>query len=182
MTEPSWSHIEDSSSLRGVGAIDAFLAEVSRQYVNGDCLLYRFEALDPSLLNFAQAGGFSRLLAAFLNRPAVKNALNDVKVTSAKAIPPPFRPLGSFEFEGALTETLLGGGAYIRGMDSEDDARRISRAFVDALLGNHRRSSTAFAFEGAWTPWFHDVAWDSSYLILDPLARAWWALFMTDTD
>jgi hypothetical protein len=182
MTEPSWTHVEDSSSLRRVGAIDAFLAEVSRQYVNGGCLLYRFETLDPALLNFAQAGGVSRLLAAFLDRPAVKNALNDVKLASAKAIPPPFRPMSSFELEGALTEILLGGGAYIRGMESDDDARRMSRAFVDALLGDHRRSSTVFALEGAWTRWFYDVAWDCSYLILDPLARAWWSLFMTDTD
>jgi hypothetical protein len=145
-------------------------------------LLHRFEALDPSLFIFAQAGGYSRLLAAFLNQPAVKSAVNDVKLASAKAIPPPFRPLGGFEFEGALTEILLGGGAYIGGMTSEDDARRISRAFVDALLGSHRRSSTVFALEGAWTSWFHDVAWDRSYLILDPSARAWWTLFMTDTD
>lgn len=182
MTTSTWTQVEDSSSLRRVGAIDAFLSEVSRQYVNGGCLLYRFEARDPSLLNFAQAGGFSRLLAALLNQPVVKNALADVKFASAKVIPPPFRPLGSFEFEGALTEMLLGGGAYISGLTSEDDARRISRAFVDALLGDHRRSSAVFALEGAWTPWFHDVAWDCSYVILDPSARAWWTLFATDTD
>jgi hypothetical protein len=182
MTETTWAQLEDSSSLRRVVAIDAFLGEVSRQYANGGCLLYRLEALDPSLLNFAQAGGSARLLAAFLDHAAVKSALHDVKLASAKANPPPFRPLGSFELEGALTQILLGGGAYIPGMESEDDARRMSRAFVDALLGNHRRSSMAFAVEGAWTPWFYDVAWDSSYLVLDPLARAWWALFMTDTD
>jgi hypothetical protein len=67
-------------------------------------------------------------------------------------------------------------------MSSEDEARRISRAFVDVLLGNHRRSSTVLALDGAWTPWFYDVAWDSSYVILDPAASAWWTLFMTDTD
>ena len=182
MTEPSWTPVEDSSSLRRFEAIEALLGEVSRQYANGGCVLYRFEVRDPSLFNFAQADGYSRLLVAFLNRPEVKNALNDLQLASAKVIPPPFRPLGSFEFEGALTEILLGGGAYIGGMSSEDEARRISRAFVDVLLGNHRRSSTVLALDGAWTPWFYDVAWDSSYLILDPAASAWWTLFMTDTD
>src|SRR5688572_20158063 len=182
MTEPSPARVEDSSTLRRASAIDVFLATVSGQYVNGGCLLYRFEILDASLHNFAQAGGFTRLLTAFFNHAEVKRALKEVQFAAAKTVPPLFRPMSSFEFEGALTEILLGGGAYIGGLASEDDARRITRAFVDAFLGNNRRLSTVFALEGAWTPWFYDVAWDNSYLILDPVAPAWWALFMTDTD
>ena len=174
--------VEDATTLRRNGAINAFLSEVSRQLVNGGCLLYRFDDLDPSLFNFAQPGGLSRLLQQFLNDPTVRKALADVNLDSAKAIPPPHRILGSFEFEGALTEILLGGGAYVSGLSSKDDARGMSRAFVEAMLEQRRRGAPVFALEGAWTSWFYDVAWDASYVIIDPSARAWWILLMTDTD
>jgi hypothetical protein len=174
--------VEDATTLRRIGPINAFLTEASRQYVNGGCLLYRFDGLDPSLFNFAQPGGWSRVLQQLLDDPTVRKTLADVDLAAAKAIPPPHRILGSFGFEGALTEILLGGGAYVAGMTSEDDARSMSRSFVEAMLGDRRRRAAVFALEGAWTSWFHDVAWDCSYVIVDPSERAGWILLMTDTD
>jgi hypothetical protein len=148
-------------------------------------VLQRFAALNPAAFDSAwgydNVGPPQRRLAAFLQRPEVRAALASVQIESAQTIPP-FRTLGLFELEGALTSILMGGGAYIGGLESEDEARNLARAFVDALVGANRRIALGFAFEGYWTPWFHDVAWDFSYFVFDPVGRCWWTLFMTDTD
>jgi hypothetical protein len=80
-----------------------------------------------------------------------------------------------------LTHALVAGGAYGGGVP-EEAARQLSRAFVASCFNDHHLSVTVFAIRGAWTDWFYDVAWDSSYLCVDPLAARWTCLFFTDTD
>jgi hypothetical protein len=81
--------------------------------------------------------------------------------------------------EGALTVTLLRGGAYKQFTGTEDEARRLSREFVTVIGHDHAQ---VFKIEGAWTDWFYDVAWDSSFVIYDAQCMRWWILCMTDTD
>ena len=185
MTHTTWEQVEYTVEQTKAPAIDAFAGAVTRLFANGGIVLQRFAARSPAAFDSAwgydNVGPPQRILAAFLQRPEVRNALATVEIDSAQTMPP-FRTLGLFELEGALTGILLGGGAYIRGLESEDEARHVSRAFVDALAGDNRRTALGFAFEGYWTPWFHDVAWDFTYFVFDPVGKSWWALFMTDTD
>ena len=58
----------------------------------------------------------------------------------------------------------------------------LAKDLVDSLVGENRRHCYVFMIDGAWTPWFFDVAWDYSYVLFDPIRRCWWTLFMTDTD
>jgi hypothetical protein len=62
---------------------------------------------------------------------------------------------------------------------TEDKARRLSREFVAAIGHDYTQ---VFSIEGAWTGWFLDVAWDSSFVVYDPQRMRWWILCMTDTD
>ncbi|HEX6812548.1 MAG TPA: hypothetical protein VF384_13060 [Planctomycetota bacterium] len=140
-----------------------------------------FEPLDAQRPDAAFARGLAPCLAAFLGRPEVRRELEAIEIRSAKSLPPAHRLMTTFELEGALTSALHSGGAYTRAV-GEERARVLSRQFVDALVADRRLTCSVFAIEGAWTRWFHDVAWDYSYVLLDPVGRALWMLFMTDTD
>lgn len=185
MTHTKWDQVEYSVEPSSAPALDAFAGAITRMYANGGLVLQRFAARKPAAFDSAwghdNVGPPQRMLTAFLERPEVRSALASVQFESARTMPP-FRTLGLFELEGALTSILLGGGAYISGLESEDEARNLSRAFVDALVGDKRRSALAFAYAGHWTPWFHDVAWDFTCFVFDPVRKCWWALFLTDTD
>jgi hypothetical protein len=184
MSDTTWEEVDYRAGSRTAPAIDAFLGAVAEQFVNGGCVLRQFEARDQARFDSALAHdlrGLEQMLAAFLRRPEVHAGLEEVKIASAARTLPAFRTIGAFELEGALAHTLLTGGAYTRGVGSEERARLIAREFLDALLED-RLSCTVFVLEGAWTPWFFDVAWDHSYVLIDPGARSWWTLFMTDTD
>jgi hypothetical protein len=102
-------------------------------------------------------------------------------LSSCKSLPPPYRSIGTFEFEGALTQALVAGGAY-GGRVPEQAARQLSRDFVDCCFDDRRLSVAVFCIPGAWTKWFYDVAWDGTYLCLDLVGASWTCLLFTDTD
>lgn len=71
------------------------------------------------------------------------------------------------------------GGAYQKFSGTEDEAGLLSRHFVAVIGHDHTQ---VFKVLGAWTYWFYDVAWDTSFVILDAQRMRWWILCMTDTD
>lgn len=182
----SWDTVEYRLVENVPPACLKLVKTISRQYTNGGCVLRKFVAVDPTQFQDAarhDLQGVGHRLEAFLRRPEVQAALEEIGIAEAEQLPPAFRTMGAFEFEGALTHTLLVGGAYtFGGVHFEDLARQIARNFVDAVLPSGRLRATVFAITEPWTPWFYDVAWDYSYCIYDPTEGAWWALFMTDTD
>jgi len=95
---------------------------------------------------------------------------------------PQYNWYGTYELEGAITHLLLVGGAYRNAGLSEEQARGLSRAFVDALVGNARLQTSVYRISGAWTDWFHDIAWDATFVIYRPVARRWTLFCATDTD
>jgi hypothetical protein len=183
MDEKGWANVEYRLVTGTTPAVQAFVGNVASMYANGGCLIRKFEPLSSSGFDLALRNdlqGLGRMLSSFLGRPEVRAALSEIRLSEAAVEALPFRAIGAFEFEGALTQILLWGGAYNSGM-TEEPARLASRAFVDELIGD-RGHAQVFAVDGAWTSWFHDVAWDYSFIVLDADRRAWWTLFMTDTD
>ena len=185
MPVATWSQVEYIVETDDAHAIRSFVTAMTEQFVNGDCVIRQFIAKDPSHFDAALAHdrqGVEHWLGAFLSRPEVRASLAVIRIAEAESITPAFRTIGAYEFEGALVEILLGGGAYSHGVGSEERARVLAKDFVDSLLGENRRHCTLFVIDGPWTPWFFDVAWDYSYLLFDTVARRWSTLFMTDTD
>lgn len=183
MDGEGWENVEYRCVAPTTPAVQAFAGKMASLYANGGCLIRRFEPRTPAVFDLAlrhDLRGLAPLLSSFLGRPEVQAALAEARVGEAALDAVPFRAIGTYELEGALTQILLWGGAYRGGMP-EEPARLASRALVDELTGD-RRHAHVFAIEGAWTPWFRDVAWDHSFVVLDADRRIWWTLFMTDTD
>ena len=179
-----WQDVEYKSELITDARAQALVTSLERSYSNGRVLLLHLAPTAPDTFSLASRHdlqGYDHLLATFLRAPSVHAALSELALPSAQALPPPYRSIGAFEFEGALTHALVAGGAY-GGAVPEEAARRLSRDFVDCCFDDRRLSVTVFAIQGAWTDWFYDVAWDGTYLCLDRVASRWTCLFFTDTD
>lgn len=180
----SWEHVSYNAGLFGDLRVSKVISALARAYVNGAAKIACFVPTDNKAFDDAartDLRGLDHLLSTFLSAPSVRSALLDIGIPDGTAAPP-HGTMGAFEFEGALVQLLLRGGAYGGGVPSEDIARELARNFVDAVAGDRRLQVTVFSVDGAWTEWFHDVAWDHTFIVYDPTQRKWTCVFLTDTD
>jgi hypothetical protein len=158
---------------------------VQASHVNGGAILRIFKPTsDPAFDAAARSDlqGMDHLLRCFLEAASVREAIPDLRIPFPLTPMPQYTWYGSFEFEGAITQLLLAGGAYKSAGLSEEQARTISRGFVDALIGNARLRTCVYRISGAWTDWFHDIAWDATFVVHQLVARRWALFCVTDTD
>ena len=107
-----WVDVEYTSEAVADRRAQDLITTLERSFSNGRVLLRRFLPRDPETFSAAcrrNLRGHEHLLGTFLRSPSVQDTLGDLAVQSCSAIPPPFRSLGAFEFEGALTHTLIAG-------------------------------------------------------------------------
>jgi len=177
-----WSKVHYSEQPVTDPRLNAYLSELTPLYVNGRVLFRCFQPTDSAAFQAASRHdlrGLDHLLTSFLSAPTVRLALTELQLPSKFKGSPPFHYYSAFEMEGALTVALLRGGAYKRFAGSEDEARRLARGFVSAIGHDY---AEVFKITAAWTDWFYDVAWDSSFVVLSQQQLKWWVLCMTDTD
>jgi hypothetical protein len=182
----SWKNINYKSVELLHPASLEFIDALKVLYANGDVILRCFEPQDATLFKQAQfkdLQGIDHIIKTFLLSNSVMATLSEViKMTEKDVQSLSYSWQGAFEFEGALTQTLLAGGAYIRFKGTEDDARILSRKFVDAILPDGRLSASVFKIDGAWTDWYYDVAWDKTFIVYDRTGCKWSVFCATDTD
>jgi hypothetical protein len=153
-------------------------------YINGGVILKCFE---PENLDVFKRARFKQSLEhlpkTFLLSSSVMNILaEEIQLTEQDVLSLKYSWYSTFEFEGALIHSLLTGGAYDHFKGSEDKARDLARKFVEALIPKERLSARVFRIEGAWTAWYYDIAWDTTFMIYDEVGHKCWLLCITDTD
>jgi len=182
-----WEGVSYVVEPREDAAVGALLAAFRGVYSNGGVLFRAFRAADESLFDRARRLDFRSLDRTFLTiltRPSVIEAVPELAIPARLDPEPEFRQMSAFGMEGELTALLLAGGAYGRFAGTVDDARSLTRGFMEALVGEHlgRPDWSAGCSSTAWTPWFRDVAWDFTFLLLDPEGRRLFLLCLTDED
>ena len=84
--------------------------------------------------------------------------------------------------QGEIALLIRSNGAYRNSDVKPDDARAMSRSFVDVLSDGTPESLLAYRTHEFWADWFCDVAWDVTLVVLDASRRRWWLVCVTDTD
>jgi hypothetical protein len=163
-----------------------FLTALGQVYVNGGAVLRSFWATNGASFDHAlrhHFRGLDHAFRTFLTRPSVVAALPELQIRMPLDRPPEFRWMSAFGVEGDLTHTLLVGGAYERYRGTVEQARTLSRRFLEALFGEElHRVGWAGGSPTPWTPWFYDIAWDATFVLQDQRARRVVLLCVTDTD
>lgn len=162
----------------------AVMDELRRSHCNGGALLGRFAIDAPDswrwLLSRNRLGeGFIEL---FLRAPlfgetlgCAPGELHPTDVTS-------FRMETPFVSVGRLASVLSSGGAYLAFEGGDSVLLEMVRAFVAAAFEDRYSDIRAFESHEPWCGWFHDVAWDLSFLWFDAKAGVLTVLLITDTD
>jgi hypothetical protein len=167
-------------------AIDAWLSALGRVYEHGGGLLRVFEPRDTGVFDHAVQHAHhdpTDPLLAFLSSPEVVAACPELRIETPLKGAPVFQEVSLYAMEGELTYLLLVGGAYTAFQGTVDEARVLSRRFMEALCGPELHlGRLAWASKTPWTPWFFDLAWDHTFLICDHGSRRVILLCVTDTD
>ena len=85
-------------------------------------------------------------------------------------------------FDGDLAALLVIGGAYRRFRGDWRTAKAVALRAADELLDGRLEDFAIFYSEEAWSPWFFDVAWDESWILLDEGHAEATIIVTTDTD
>src|SRR5437868_472977 len=155
--------------------ITELLSTFRQIYVNGGVVLRSFRATNEASFDYAlrnDCRGIDHVFQTFLACPSVVPSVPELKIQLPLDRPPQFRWMSAFGVEADLTDMLLVGGAYERFRGTVNEARMLTRRFMEALFGEElHRVGRAGGSPTPWTPWFFDLAWDSTFLVQDQQAK-----------
>jgi hypothetical protein len=164
--------------------IEVVVDLVSRTHVNGGMLVSCLESSLPHEFDSAVKSGVGNvyeIARKILSHPIVETINSDLRLaTDASSLN--FCTLGRYALEGQVTDLLLASGAYIDSDITPDNARDLSRRFVDAISDEESTDLIAYRTYDWWADWFCDVAWDLTLVVQDSRRRRWWLICVTDTD
>ncbi len=143
-------------------------------YLNGGVILATFSCRSMKDYDSAQDE-----LRAFLDSPGVRRALHFLKIPHGLTPLPTHSLISSITLQSDVTSMLQRGGAYTRGV--EGNSQKLAASFCGGILGD-RQEIRLFRVDGAWSPWFYDVAWDYTCIMKIPSHKRWVVFCCTDTD
>jgi hypothetical protein len=166
--------------------ITEFLTAFGQVYVNGGVILRSFRATNEAAFDHAlrhDRRTIDQVFGASLTCLSVVASLPELQIRLPLERPPEFRWMSALGVEGDLTHMLLVGGAYERFRGTVEQARTLSRRFMEAIFGEElHRVGWAGGSPTPWTPWFYDIAWDATFVMQEQQARRFVLICMTDTD
>lgn len=133
------------------------------------------------------------ILPRILRRDEIKVALAELKIDALQdstgearnctiSASDGFRMENPFLFDGQLAAILHSGGAYTHPHGDGRAAKQMALNFCDALFQQRFFEISLFTNHEAWTPWFHQIAWDWTAVFFDRRKRMLHILATTDTD
>jgi hypothetical protein len=166
----------------------AMLEQLRATHVNGGALLGAFRVVDVDDVFrwFASRNRFGEydFFAHFLRSTAVRDELPGLQVPSPLGRELGFQESwsGTLTLDGELAATLIAGGAYERFKGTPIEAKHLGITFVDAVVGERHNDFRVYRSHTPWSPYFYDVAWDVTWVLLDGMRGEVFLLCVTDTD
>lgn len=165
--------------------VSTLLAALRQVYANGNVVLRSLRAENPAAFDHAlriDFQGTEKSLRTILTHATVVAGLPELRIEIPLAKPPEFRWSSVFGMEGDLTHMLLDGGAYERFRGTVEEARWMTRRFMESVFGTDLHRLWASTSSTPWTTWFYDIAWDTTFVVWDRQQRRFVLLCCTDTD
>lgn len=178
-----------AAEVTGEG-IEHWMREIRSTHVNGGVVIGRFQAVDADASDdwfgtrtkLEEYATFRELL----DSDAVRTTLSDLLVAHPFPVghPPEFDEswTGTLTLDGEFAATLVHGGAYKSFAASAREAKLIGLAAVADLVQDRHEDFRVFGSYEAWTPWFHDIAWDRTWILADRRGKEVTLICKTDTD
>lgn len=121
-----------------------------------------------------------------LESRAARRAMPEVLVPSPfpTGSPPDFSGVagGALGLDGDLATLLVLGGAYERFRGAQREAKQLARHAVEDLVQERYEDFSLYYTDEPWAPWFFDVAWDQTWILVDRRNAEVTIICTTDTD
>lgn len=180
-----WAIIEFDRIGLPFPAVDQFLKEMRPLYANGKVEHAAFSLpVHPVFDWFASRnqyhamGFFEEFWKSRGPKAVFPYALRDLNFFDQKY----FSFTSPFQLGGSLAWMLSAGGPYHRFERGGAEAKRLGEEAATEMLAGSYDDALAFQCGVAWSDFFLDVAWDGTFLVIDPKRRVIHALLATDTD
>ena len=169
-------------------ACQALVEDLRATHSNGGALLATFDVEDDatsrwfaSRNRFDELGFFAALLRSTELRAAAPPLFEDVSDRLPEAT---FEEIfaGPYLVDGWLAGILVAGGAYERFRGSPQEARDVARTAADEVMEGRYEDFVIYRTSDRWSPWFFDVAWDTTGMAIDLAKKRVTVLTITDTD
>ena len=183
--ESMWCELEIAREFLQHPAVNDVLHSLRDTHTNGGAEFAQFRiSAHPA---FHWFGSRNRLwemqfFERFLSSDAVVSSLPELQIDPANLSDPGFQWGNSLTLDGEIAWLLASGGAYGRFSGTAREAKNLGARFCDALFGDRFVEIQVHSSHEPWSPWFHGIAWDSTWLGLDKRLSKVWMLCATDTD
>lgn len=180
-----WREIDFPLVDEDAGALHPFMEALRGLYANG-AVVHKTFAM-PARVDFDEFLHLGRLHDIFFFerfwlassvRAALPFDLHEVEFLS----PTVFSWTQRVELPGSLASALVRGGAYRNWDSTAREAMRLGLEAAEVLLAGDFEEPRVFVSQTAWSRFFHDVAWDYTWLVIEPRRRRIDVLLATDTD
>ena len=192
---PEWTDIvrsHESVKYEPVDSADprvaAVLAAINETYIHGGGVFGRFRVsqADAVFRWFASRNRFDEydFFPHFLGSKAVREALPELQIPDPLGRDLGFEQSwsGALTLDGEIAAILVAGGAYERFKGTAREAKDLGVAFTGALVGERYTDFMVYRSHKPWAAWFCDIAWDSTWVLLDGRRGEVTLLGVTDTD
>ena len=122
------------------------------------------------------------LIEHLLGSDAVADARTPLGVYDERAASRTFTESAALHLDGDLALALVQGGAYARFEGPWAGAKRIAHTVCQELFGDRFEDVRVDRSDAAWSQWFHEVAWDHSWVVTDRRRQRMTLICLTDTD
>lgn len=169
-------------------ALEGYLEQVAATHVHGGYLIGRWRAVEYSdtVAWFMARNRLEDydLLRVFFDDEVVREGLGELRIPRPLTDALGFEQqwAGSLCLDGVLAGLIVEGGAYQAYRGPAHEAKALASAVVEALTQNRFSDFRVDVSQTAWTPWFHDIAWDHTVVLTDFANAELTVLCITDTD
>lgn len=187
-TEPPpirWSTLRLQAAQIPDAAV-AYKEALKAVYVNGEVELFYLKPIDSAELE--QCMEFSPSSFSFFQLQLLRNPLFLEHATVAGGggdlehiCKAEWHGEGAFHIAASFAEKLYSGGAYNRVSD-HIKCIDLANAARESIWGQNYSSVAAWSSYTPWSSWFHNVAWDWTFVAFDAAQQSITCLFATDTD
>jgi hypothetical protein len=184
-TDWLWRTVEVQALDSTPPVVEEYLSALRRVNVNGDVVYARFAVSGSrDFAWFATRNRWDEIafFARLLTHPAVRRKLPELTRDAKFGEEVAFEWGSSLTLDGELARALVIGGAYKKFDGTAKVAKELGGRVCEALFGERYAEVEVFRCWKAWSPWFHDVAWDSTCFVIDRRLQEVSVLASTDTD
>jgi hypothetical protein len=182
--EEMWRVLDFPLHAGSYPGVAAYLGALRRRYQHGRVLFHSFKVPVHPVFdwylerNLRDSGFFEKFWKSRTPAAAFPFKLLELNFFELSL----FTLASPFHVGADLSSILFAGGAYSKSSGWGPEAKRLGNAEASELINEDYETSSYYTCGFAWSEFFHDVAWDSTLVIISKRERLIHAILATDTD